>query len=184
MITEKQIQSIKLSDDHNEVEVSFVNTITPESDSEEIGEESKKQIEQYFYSKIRPHKDFIDAFKKLRKAALEICDIEVSNKSLSDWNVSGVKIAGDMFLHQSRVILTLSKIVNMTNKVIKFKTPQVTMFPEMEDTERFSGAEALTKQIESLIDETWAYLNGKFEDEEMQLELFHSEPKHETHFTQ
>jgi len=181
MITEKQITSIKISDDLNEVKIGFTNVLTHESENEEEGNHIHNSY--LVKGKIRPHKDFIEEMKKLRKFALELCEMDVNSKEIGDWNVCGLQIAGDIFLHQSRAVLQLAKKVNRTNKVIKFKTPQVTMFPEADEATRYASAEKLTTQIECCIEEAYNYLNGKYEDEGIQFQLFPNDPKLETHFT-
>jgi hypothetical protein len=183
MTTEKQITSIKIDDDLNGVKIGFGYSVLSETESQE--EENDFIPTQYHIkSKLRPHKDFIDSMKQLRKHGLEICEMAVDSKELKEWTVAGFKIAGDMILHKSRVVLEMSKKVQRTNKIIKFKTPQVTMFPEKEDELRYVDAEKLTVLIEAVIDQAWAYLNGKFEDSDIQLKLFETSPRLETNFTQ
>ncbi len=183
MTTEKQITSIKINDDLNGVKIGFGYSVLLETEGEEEGNDFISNDYQ-IKSKLRPHKDFLDSMKQLRKHGLEICEMSVDSKELKEWTVAGFKIAGDMILHKSRVVLEMSKKVQRTNKIIKFKTPQVTMFPEKEDELRYAEAEKLTVLIEGVIAEAWAYLNGKFEDTDIQLKLFENSQKLETNFTQ
>lgn len=181
MITEKQITSVKIEDDLNGVKIGFGYSTMVEN--EDSGDNNFSPIDHGIKAQLRPHKDFVDAMKSLRKYGLEICEMTVDSKEIKDWSVLGFKIVGDMTLHKSRVVLEMAKKVQRTNKIIKFRTPQVTMFPEKEDTERYAEAEKLTRLIEQVITEAWAYLNGKFEDQEIQLKLFENSPKLETNFT-
>jgi hypothetical protein len=181
MTTEKQITSIKIDDDLNGVKIGFGHSILMKSES--IEEEAETLSTQYqVKAKLRPHKDFVDAMKSLRKHGFEICEMTVDAKEIKQWTVLGFKIAGDMLLHKSRVVLEMGKKVDRTNKIIKFKTPQVNMFPEADEESRFHDAEKLTGLIESVIEEAWAYLNGKFEDTDLQMKLFETNQKLETNF--
>jgi hypothetical protein len=166
----KQIRSIKIKGDLSSVSIGF------EEAKEIEGDEEEDVVIKNHYSvksKYRPHKDFTDAMKKLRKNALEVCEITVDSKSIGDWNVSGLSVAGDMEMKQSRVILTVTKTVKKTGKEISFKTPQVTMFPEKDEENRYHNAEELTKGIVKAIEEAMKYMGGKYDDSaEDQLPLF------------
>jgi hypothetical protein len=171
-VTEKQLSKLKITNDQNEVHIGFRNLIT-ESDEAEDPESSTLANEYTIKAKHRPHKDLVDCMKKLRKFALEACEIEVDSKKLTDWNVSTISITGDVVLRKSRVVMTLTKKVNRTGKFIEFKTPQVTMYPEKDEEGRFANAEKMSEQIEEIIEEGWSYMNGKFEMEiNPQLALF------------
>lgn len=120
-------------------------------------------------SPYTPHKDLLDEMKKLRKYALEICEMEqgAKTKELTDYNVSAVKITGDVSLQQSRVVMTVTKEVQRTGKLIEFDCPQVTMYGESE----YERAGEMSKLIERVIEEAWQYVGGKYQDEG-QLALF------------
>ena len=115
----------------------------------------------------KPHKDLTQSLKALLPFALEIAEMEVGSKKLKDYTVSGMKISGDVFLQKSRVILIMSKLVRRTGKVVTIVTPQVTMYGESE----YENAEKMTKQIERVITESWAYIGGKYQEPD-QLPLF------------
>ena len=110
--------------------------------------------------------------------------MKVESTDIAYWMVTGIDIKGDMELHQSRVVMTLTKQVPRTGKEITFKTPQVTMFPEKDDPKRYHDAETLTKLIEAACEEATEYLNGKYDNEGAQIPLFPSEDKLQTNFTQ
>ena len=134
----------------------------------EGAEESTTDVNEYsIKTKRKPHKDLLDAMKKLRKDALAICEMNFDGKAIGSLNVIGIKITGDIVLRQSRVVMTIAKEVKRTGKQIEWSTPQVTMYGESE----YEKAEEMSKLIQALIDETWAYLDGKCEGES-QLPLF------------
>lgn len=119
-------------------------------------------------SQRRAHKDFVDAMKSLRKFALDLCEIDVDSKLIGAYTVCKVKIDGDVDKKQSRAVMTLAKTVKSTDKIVKIgPTRQVTMYGESD----YGKAEAMSKAIESCIDEAYAYLAGKAEESD-QLPLF------------
>jgi len=175
---EKQLRKVKFSNELDMTEIMFVllnaGASEQEEEQEDEGEGQSEQVMPHSYSvksPNEPHKDFVDAMKKLRKYALEVCEIEVDNKDIACWNVSEVKIDGDYLLKQSRIVMTLSKVVKSSGKVIKFKTPQVTMYPQKDDAVKYHNASKLTEVIEQVIKEAWLYLNGKY-SQKGQLPLF------------
>lgn len=136
-----------------------------EEEVEEMEETPARVISHTVDAPYRPHKDFIEAIRGLKKHVLAICEMP----GLSDFSVCKLNIDGDVLLRQSRVVMTVSKHVKSTDKEIKFKTPQVTMYGESE----YAGAEAMSKVINEVIDEAWKYIDGKYSPEEgKQLPLF------------
>lgn len=187
-LTDKQLSKIKVSSDLNSVTIGFTDTLTTHTAAEgDGGMDEEKKILNKYQAKLshRPHKDLTDSIKKLRKFALELVDIKVDNKDIGDWTVSCVSLSGDVTLRQSRAVLTLAKECP-TGKVIEFKCPQVTMYPEKEAEDRYHNAEKMSEIIEDLIEEGWSYLMGKMsEDSDGQLPLmFNIKPKLETNFVQ
>lgn len=174
MERERQLLNLKIAEDLNHVEIKFAEVNARESDSEE--EDDIKQNTFTAESTNRPHKDFVDAMKKLRKHGLAILGIELADeaKQLKNWTVSGIKISGDMLLKQSRVILTLSKKVDLTGKIARIKTGQVTLYPKVDDAVKYHDADKLANLVEDVVKEAWAYLfSGKYESEtNPQLALF------------
>ncbi len=129
--------------------------------SDEVGDDETDVDDHAVGSKRKPHKDFTDCFKKLRRLALAACDIGVEPKEITDsWNVVAIKISGNIDMQTSRVVMTLQKFVKRTGKYIKFNTPQITMYPEKDDTQRFHDVEKMTPIIEDLQEECWAYIDG------------------------
>lgn len=128
-----------------------------------------------------PHKDFINCMKSLRKLALEICEIslEDASKELSSWGVREIKISGNYEMNKARVVLVITKHVKATNKVISFKSPQLTLSPKDEEKLKYPHADKLAKAIREIVDEAWAYINGKYGEDlgpkERQLPLFELE---------
>ena len=183
MVEEKQFRSLRISPDLDEVKITFEKITTKEI----IEGEDENQIKGHKYSitgKISPHKDLTDLMKKLRKYALAVNEIEVDSKDMPKWTVQAITISGDYLLKKSRCIMTLAKEVKRTGKVAIMKTCQVTMYPQMDEDNRFEDAEKMSEIIEAVIEETWLYLNGKSADDDNQLVLFPNEAKLETNFTQ
>ena len=168
-----QIKSISIKPD-GKVKIAFNELIAigerPEGNIIE-SDEDEPNILVNEYSVRSPqlaHKDFLDAMKKLRKHALDICEIVIDAKNLTSFTVSEVRLDGDIALRQARVQFILSKEVKRTDKQIKIgPTPQTTLYGESE----YEGAEALAKLVEAVVSEAFAYLEGKGENE-AQLPLF------------
>lgn len=173
MTNERNITMIQMSADLSTVRIGFSSQVSKDVEGEEEAENLVGN--QYtITSHHRPNGDFVDAMKKLRKFCLEVSEIEVDAKKLPKWFVTQLKISGDIVMRKSRVQFVLSKQIEKTGKQLKVgPTPQVTMYPEKDDSQRYHNAEAMSKQIEVCIDEAIAYLNGKYEDEDNnQLPLF------------
>lgn len=168
---EKQLRQVVLSPD-GDVKVKFAEVVTgPANELEtDMGESTVRSNIFTVESSNRPHKDLVDSMKKLRKFALEICEMDIpAAKQLSNFTVSAIKISGDLTMKQSRVVLTLSKLIERTGKVVKIVGPQTTMYGESE----YDKAEQMTPIIEDVVEEVWSYLNGKYAEEvENQLPLF------------
>lgn len=163
---DRQMKSLEVTEDL-QVKVTFQEIVTlpphdhPENESTIIDNEYKVK------SRYAPHADLMNALKKLKKFALDINEMEVSDKTKGDYKVSQVKIAGDVLLKQSRVTMTISKLVPRTGKVIDIPVGQTTMYGESD----YHDAEKMSVIIEELIEEVWLYLGGKYELEG-QLALF------------
>ncbi len=177
LTTEKQLVKLKITAE-GEVQLSFAQILTSDEPQETDGEEAipDKYINKHTAkSTIKPHKDFLNCLKQLRKHALEICEIEVDSKAISSWHVCGIKISGDVELKKSRVQLILAKDVKRTGKRMEFNNcPQITMYPEpdADSAKMYHDIAKLTPIVEDLIEEGFSYLNGKYEDETIQLKLF------------
>ncbi len=139
----------------------------PNGEGDEEEKQDVKAIEYTVTSQHEPHDDLLKALKKLRKHALEICEIEVDGKHLNQYTVVGVKIQGDIVLRQSRVIMVIGKEVKRTGKQVLIVTPQTTMYGESE----YEKAEEMSKLIEDVVSEVWLYIGGKYADDG-QLPLF------------
>lgn len=181
----RQITKIKIASDFNQALISFTEQEETEfADGEE--DETGSVVVPHEHSikgRHRPHKEFIDSMKGLRKFALDANEISVDSKEIGDWNVSTIQIAGDMFLKQSRVVMTLAKTVKRTGKVCEMKTTQITMYPEPDDVSAYKDADKLTRKIEEVIMEAWEYLNGKYDESDFsQLPLFATEKPLELNF--
>jgi hypothetical protein len=73
------------------------------------------------------------------------------------------------------VQLILAKDVKRTGKRMEFNNaPQITMYPEPDATsdKMYHDIAKMTPIVEDLIEECWSFLNGKYEDESIQLKLF------------
>lgn len=141
------------------------------TEEEEGNEPSVIAIPHTIEGPYAPRKEFVDAMKKLRKFALERCEMEVNSetKDIADYTVLSIKISGDVTLRQSRVVMVVKKTVS-TGKEIKFTTPQTTMYGESD----FDNAPALAKAIEAIIEMAWNYIGGDYAEDygTQQLPLF------------
>ncbi len=134
-----------------------------------IGDENRKSNTIYTADSDEiPHHNLTDSLIKLRKLALVSLGINVDAKTLPEWIVKGFKLNGDHNIHQSRVVIELGKTVDWTKGIKGIKTPEITMYGESQ----FPKVEELTAQIEDVISEAWAYLNGDYQKETGQLPLF------------
>lgn len=166
---DRQIRGVQILPS-GKVVVVFVELVTQEPKD---GEDESSIIENEYKltSKYKPHKDLLDALKKLRKDWFSIMEMDVpETPKLKNITVSGIKIQGDLVMKQSRVTMTLTKLIERTGKLGKFPPcPQVTMYGESD----YDGAAAMAKLIEEVVAEAWLYVAGKYEDETPnQLPLF------------
>lgn len=178
---ERQLRKLKVAADFSSVEVGFVElpegTKEKEKDEEEGEDEEDDSpapnLTEFFVKAAhRPHGDLIAALKKLRKHGLDLFEVTVDSKEVSNWNVLEFSIAGDYLMKQSRVVLTLSHHIKLTKKTVNIKLPQVTMYPTAEDAVKYHAADKLTAVIEEVINEVWLYLYTAKYDEKGQLPLF------------
>lgn len=116
-----------------------------------------------------PHANLTNALTKLRKLALVSLNIPSDAKTIPEWQVKGFKLKGDHNIHQSRVVIELTKYVEWTKGSHSINTPEITMYGE---DAQFEKVTELTSQIEDVIAECWAYLNGDYQKETGQLPLF------------
>jgi len=168
----QQIRKIAI-DAKGKVKIDFVEIHLDESEVSQVtkaltDDEPNFIVNEYSVKSPRlAHKDLKDAMKKLRKFALEICEMIFETKALTFYDICAIKINGDIALRQSRVILTVSKEVRRTGKEIKFNTPEVTMYGDSE----YERASEMSKVIENVVSEAKLYLGGKCADGD-QLPLF------------
>lgn len=168
---DRQIRKIVITD---RVFIKFAVLSTQEPDEDDGEEESSTTTDFYVYDSSKvPDELFLDAMKSLRKHALEICEMEiVDKKNYTNWNVSGIDISGDMTMQKSRLVMQVAKKVEATDKIIKFKTPQVTMYGES----KYHDAAKLTALVEKVCNLAFAHID--------QMSLFekNAEPKLQLHF--
>lgn len=168
--SEKQLRKLKISPLLDEVDIAF--DVINSNDSQETEDEAPAKAHQHkVKSANTPHKDLVDSMKKLRKFALEICELKVDTKDINQWTVGAIKIDGDYLIKQSRVTMTLNKLVKSTGKVLQLKTPSCTMYSDNEESVKYPNADKMTAIIEDIIEECWSYLGGKYE-QKGQLPLF------------
>lgn len=179
---ERQLRSLSIKPDCSEIKITFAEVLAHESDGDEESDITTNEFS--VKSATRPHKDLMDSMKKLRKFGLECLEIELAeeSKSLKNWNCSGIKISGDLLMKQSRVVMELSKKVELTGKVAKIKTPQVTMYPQADDSVKYPNADKMTAIIDDIVEEVWSFIRGKYDDSFAgQLPLFADrEPENKT----
>lgn len=166
MTSERQLKSLTIKPDFSRIKITFAEVTTHEpveGDDENVVTSNEFSVS----SANRPHKDLLDSMKKLRRYGLEILEIELADeaKSIKNWNVGSIKISGDLLLKQSRVELTLDKKIELTGKVAKIKTSQVTMYPQVDDAVKYHNADKMTAIIEDIVEEVWSFLNGKYDSD-------------------
>lgn len=162
MERERQLLNLKIAEDLNYVKIKFSEIDPEETDDPEDIDINKFTAE----STRRPHKDFVDSLKKLRKHGLAILGIKLDDeaKQLRNWTVSAIKISGDMLLKQSRVVMTLSLRSDLTGKITPIKVSQVTMYPKADEKVKYHDADKMTAVIEEISQEAWSYIfKGKYE---------------------
>lgn len=164
--SERQLVSLFISK-KNRVVIKFKENVIVEPALQ--GDESRNSNTIYTAdSDEPPHQNLINALTKLRKISLVSLNIPTDAKTLPEWQVKGFKLKGDHNIHQSRVVIELAKHVEWTKGSKKIETPEITMYGEGQ----FEKIEELTTQIEDVIAECWAYLNGDYHKETGQLPLF------------
>lgn len=104
-----------------------------------------------------PHPDLIRAMRKLRKAALQICDIE-DLPHLEDYTVTGLSLSGEE--DETQAVITVSKQVEWSGKAYTFNTPATALA----DNERFGDSAKLDKLCREVELEALAYVDGKHAD--------------------
>jgi|SRR5690242_4629698 len=146
--------------------------VAKDAEDEDEDEDATSANRYTIKSENEPHKDLWECMKDLKKHAMDVCEIGIAGKELGSWSVTGIKVAGDVVMKKSRVQLQLSKYVKRTKKTISFWSPQVTMYPDKSGTEvEYENVDKLTEVVEALIDEVFAYIAGKYQ-EDGQLPLF------------
>jgi len=166
----RQLRKISI-DAKGKVKIDFVElSVTKEHETgDEMAEDETVVNEYSVRSPHAPHKDLLDSMKKLRKFALEICEMIFETKALTFYDISAIKINGDVAMKQSRVIFTISKEVRRTGKFVKIVTPETTMYGESE----YERAAEMSKLVEVVIQEALMYLDGKgAQDSQMKLFTF------------
>lgn len=162
---EKQIKSMVITAEEG-VKIRFFRPDVVAGSKQKKGEDSEDEDEvkvpKYDVdSPYHPHPDLLSILQKIRKHAIDINEIDL--KSTSGWECTGIKIAGDVVLKKSRVQIRLSKYVKRSKKYVHMAYgPQVTMYPDKEETVMYPAADKLTELIEELLDEIELYLNGKY----------------------
>lgn len=175
MNKERQLRKLQIAATLNKVTIDWIEVRTYES--KDGGDSVIKKPHHRTTGDYRPHKDLVNKLKKLRKHALDMLGIELSDmsKDLSKWMALEIKIDGDLLLKQSRLKITLGVKNEKTGKVSKIQTQQMTMYPAQDDASKYHAADEVAKIVEEIQTETWLYCEGKFEDEpkaNQQLALF------------
>lgn len=165
--TERQLRRLSISDDLEEVHVKWDETRIYElpEGADEHAENEIKTIGHETNSPFRPHKNLVDALKKLRKHGLAIQGIELDDESkqIKRWIVKDLQIDGEALKQQSRATITLGVKSELTGKVSPLKVGTVTMYPKDDDKVKYLGAPQMTTIIEDIESELWEYMDGKIE---------------------
>lgn len=135
-----------------------------ENGEKEIIKKNKFKTE----SEFMPHKDFIKAMDKLTKFALDLG--EINDEDTSNYHCVALKIDGDMVMKQSRVTLSLEKFVDRTSATLQLgDMPQCEMYGDSD----YGAVKQLSKAVEEVVEEAYAFLAGKYgDDSKGQLPLF------------
>lgn len=166
--SEKQLSYIEVTA-KNRVKLHFAYLITEPIENTDDVENEMNDIIQKIDSRIPPPQSLINSMKKLRKIALDICEMPIpESHEISDYTVSAVKIAGDMVLRKSRAVLTIAKTVKRTGKIVHIVTPQVAMYSNSD----YPKHEEMSKLIEEVVNEAWVYYEIIESRRKTQLPLF------------
>jgi hypothetical protein len=166
-LLDRQIKEVIFLNDYNTIKkvvIGFRDAV----DVEPIKSEKESRVKSSDYgvkSTHYPHKDFQVAFSRLKEFAFNAMEMNVPQTEKADYAVVGLKISGDLFLNQARVVMILAKKVHRSEKLVKYATPQITL----SDEGKFLTWKALKKEIEALIAEAWGYIQGKHEDDDVPL---------------
>ncbi len=165
---DRQFRKLEITSE-SQVKVKFVEIITSPPDHPE--NDNKISVRKYSVeSEDIPHKDLINLLKKLRPHALASNEMEVEEKTKSQYNVTTVQVDGDVLMKKSRVRFTMTHDVERTGKGVPIGPGgQITMYGDSD----YHDHEKMSKIIEELIGEVWEYLGGKYSEESVgQLPLF------------
>lgn len=186
---ETTINRIVMANDSSEATIYLSDKFTNSNNTEVSEEESDEEQEDKgsndivndhkITGRFAPHDDFLDAMTSLRKFALELVEIDVTDRTRPSWSVNDIKIDGDHLMKQSRLTMNLVHFVKRTEKHIKVgPVSQVTLYPEADSPDAYHQASALAKAIDKVLNEAVLYLNGKYaEDKFADLPLFRTEEK-------
>lgn len=164
---ERHLRRLTISDDLDEVNVKWDETRVYElpDGADENSENEVRTIGHQTTSPFRPHRNLVDALKKLRKHGLAIQGIELSDESkqIKRWVVLDLQIDGDPLKQQSRATITMGVKSELTGKCSPLKVGTVTMYPNDEDKVKYLGAPQMTTIIQDIEAELWEYMDGKIE---------------------
>ena len=158
MKRKKAIRSISMKADLSKVAVHFDYALESAQD-----EENDDEVDKIIKTNIRPHKDFVDVMKKLRKLALDIISIKADAKEIGEYFVTELKIAGNMELHQSRVSMKVSRHIAKSGVKYALPIPQTEMFPEKENKKAYHKHEELATLVYEACKQAMLFIGGKYE---------------------
>lgn len=166
----KRIEKIKMSDEGTTIH--WTETIMTETynDANELQSEDKNFIHHAPESDFRPHKDFMDAMKMLRKPVIDICELG-DYKHFDKYRIYGVSFSGEQ--DEAKVIISFGKEVDWSGLVFNSNTPLTPLY----DQDKFQGAAQLDKFCAAILREAWLYIDGKHA-ENPQLSLSFADGSH------
>lgn len=126
-------------------------------------EENDDQVDKIIKTNIRPHKDFVDAMKKLRKLALDIISLKADAKEIGDYFVTELKIVGNAEMHQSRCSMKLTRQLEKLGTRVNIPIPSIKMYPEKEDVTAYPKHEELVVAVREACNEAMKFVQGKYE---------------------
>ena len=159
---EKQLRQITLAPDLSKVTIKFIqlNQLEASDEGEVEDDEAMAANEYTVVGSFAPHKDLIDAMKKVRKHGLAWLGIELADeaKALKNWSTTRITLAGDHTMKKSRVKIQLGLNVEQTGFVAHIETGQITIYPKTEDKAKYWDTDKLAKEVDKIIDECGEYL--------------------------
>lgn len=176
--TEKQMLKVKFEDQGNDgVTLVWNEThfVTKKDEKDEVVAEDKNIISHSITGDYRPHKDFVDAMKMLRKHVIGICEIG-NFKNFEKIRINGISLSNIEDEEKAKVIISAGKELE-TGDVWNFVTPGV----QLADNPKYGDSKQLDEFCNTIVKEAWEYISGKHaENPQLSLQFENGEHEHMT----